>query len=148
MTPSEDDVERIVSAVETMEVSLSVLADNQSVSREEYMADRAVRDIVERRFVKLTEAALDIARTLLAHEREGQPDSNPAVMVALGKVGVLDDTTTEKLTQAARFRNVLAHTYGDAVDNDDVYDALQNLDRYRDFLLAVREYLSDTGVLE
>jgi uncharacterized protein YutE (UPF0331/DUF86 family) len=148
MSLSDDEVERIVSAVETMEVSLSVLADNQSLSRDEYMADRAVRDIVERRFVKLTEAALDIAGTLVGHERGSQPESNPAVMVALGEVGVLDDATTEKMTQAARFRNVLAHTYGDAVDNDDVYDALQDLDRYRDFLLDVREHLSATGVFE
>jgi uncharacterized protein YutE (UPF0331/DUF86 family) len=148
MTPSEDDIERIVSAVETMEESLAVLADEQSLSREEYMTDRAARDIVERRFVKLTEAALDIARTLVHDERGTQPDSNPAVMVALGDVGVLDDATREKLTQAARFRNVLAHTYGDAIDDADVYDALQDLERYRDFLLAVRDYLDDSGVLE
>ncbi|WP_197538036.1 type VII toxin-antitoxin system HepT family RNase toxin [Natronomonas moolapensis] len=112
------------------------------------MTDRAARDIVERRFVKLTEAALDIARTLVGHERGVQPDSNPAVMVALGRVDVLDDATTERMTQVARFRNVLAHTYGNAIKDDDVYDALQDLDRYRDFLFAVREYLDDTGILE
>jgi uncharacterized protein YutE (UPF0331/DUF86 family) len=147
MTLSREEIERIVSAVETMEASLGVLADMQSLSRDEYMTDRAARDIVERRFVKLTEAALDIARTLARHERGAQPDSNPAVMVALGDVGVLDDATTKKMTQAARFRNVLAHTYGDAITDDDVYDALQDLDRYRDFLFAVREYLDDSGVL-
>ncbi len=59
MTLSGEEVERIVSAVETMEASLGVLADKQSLSRDEYMTDRAARDIVERRFVKLTEAALD-----------------------------------------------------------------------------------------
>jgi uncharacterized protein YutE (UPF0331/DUF86 family) len=148
MTLSDDDIERIVGAVETMEASLAVLADKQSLSREEYVTDRAVRDIVERRFVKLTEAALDVARTLVGHERETQPDSNPAVMVALGDVGVLDDATTEQMTQTARFRNVLAHTYGDAINNDDVYDALQDLDRYQDFLIAVREYLDDIDSLE
>jgi hypothetical protein len=55
MTLSDDDIERIVSAVETMESSLEVLAEKQS-SREEYMTDRAARDIVERRFVKLTDS--------------------------------------------------------------------------------------------
>jgi uncharacterized protein YutE (UPF0331/DUF86 family) len=148
MTLSDDDIERIVSAVETMEASLAVLAGKQSLSRKEFTTDRAARDIVERRFVKLTEAALDIARTLVDHERGVHPDSNPGVMVALGDVNVLDDATTEKMTQAARFRNVLAHTYGNAIKHDDVYDALQELDRYRDFLFAVREYLDDSGVLE
>ena len=56
-------------------------------------------------------------------------------------------TAVETMTQAPRFRNVLAHTYGDAIDNDDVYDVLQDFDRYRDFLVAVREYLDDSGVL-
>jgi uncharacterized protein YutE (UPF0331/DUF86 family) len=94
------------------------------------------------------EAALDITRTLVGHEQGTIPDSNPAVMVKLGAVSVLDDETTEKMTQAARFRNVLAHTYGDSINDDDVYDALQNLDRYRDFLVAVREYLDDSGRLK
>jgi len=26
------------------------------------------------------------------------------------------------MVQAARFRNILAHIYGDAIDHDDVYD--------------------------
>jgi hypothetical protein len=56
MTLSEDDIERIVSAVETMEASLEVLAEKRSLSREEYTTDRAARDIVERRFVKLTDS--------------------------------------------------------------------------------------------
>ena len=48
----------------------------------------------------------------------------------------------------ARFRNVLAHTYGDAIDDNVVYDALDNLERYRSFLVAVRQYLDSIGALE
>jgi uncharacterized protein YutE (UPF0331/DUF86 family) len=147
MTVSDDDLERIVSGAETIEESLSVLAAKQSVSREAYRADREARDVVERRFVKLTEATLDIARTLVAHERGSPPESNPATMIALAEAGVLDRATTAELVQAARFRNVLAHTYGDAIDHDDVYAALQDLERYRDFLHDVRAYLDDTGAL-
>jgi len=148
MTLSEDDIERIVSAVETIEASLAVLSDKQSLSREAYRSDRETRDVVERRFVKLTEATLDIAETLVVHERGEHPESNPAAMVAQGEVGVLADATTRRMAEAARFRNVLAHTYGNAVDHDDVYDALQNLDRYRDFLLEVRDHLDAIGALD
>lgn len=48
----------------------------------------------------------------------------------------------------ARFRNVLTHTYGDAIDHDDVYDALQDLNRYRDFLIDIRTYLREQDVLD
>lgn len=146
MTLPEEDVERILSAVETIEESLSVLAAKQSVSREEYRADRESRDVVERRFVKLTEATLDIAKTIVTHERGTPPVSNPDAMIELDETGVLDRVATAEMVQAARFRNVLAHTYGDAIDHDAVYDALQDLDRYRDFLHDVRAYLEAIGV--
>jgi hypothetical protein len=48
MTLSEDDLERIVSAVETIEESLSVLVAKQSLSRETYRSDREQRDVGQR----------------------------------------------------------------------------------------------------
>jgi len=147
MTLAADDVERILDAVETIEVSLSVLAEKQSMPRETYRTDRESRDVVERRFVKLTEATLDIAETVVAHEQGVPPESNPAAMVALDEVDVFARTSRVEMVQAARFRNVLAHTYGDTIDHDDVYTALQDLERYRDFLYDVRRYLDEVGAL-
>jgi len=147
MTLSEDNVERIVRAVETIEASLAVLSKKQSLSRSAYLTDRESRDVVERRFVKLTEATLDIAKTIIIHEQGTPPESNPASMVEMDAEGLFDETTLAEMVQAARFRNVLAHTYGDAIDQDDVYDALQDLNRYRDFLIDVRTYLREQGVL-
>lgn len=147
MTLTADDIERILDAVETIEASLSVLAEKQSLSRETYRNDRECRGVVERRFVKLTEATLDIAETLVAHERGTPPESNPGAMVALDDAGVFTRASTEEMVQAARFRNVLAHTYGNAIEHDDVYAALQDLERYRDFLHDVRRYLKANDVL-
>ena len=56
----DDQLERIVTAVETIESSLQVLARKQTMTREAYKRDQETRDVVERRFVKLTEAAIDI----------------------------------------------------------------------------------------
>lgn len=147
MTLPADDLERIMDAVETIEESLSVLAEKQSVSRETYRTDRETRDVVERRFVKLTEATLDIAKTIVAHEQGTPPESNPAAMVALDDAGIFVRTSRAEVVQAARFRNVLAHTYGNTIDHDDVYTALQDLERYRDFLRDVRAYLQAIGSL-
>jgi len=147
MTLDESAVERIVTAAETVEESLGVLAEKASLSRVEYVEDRESRDVVERRFVKATEATLDIAETIVVHERGNCPESNPATMRALAEVGVLDETTAESMAQAARFRNVLAHIYGDVIDHDVVYNALGDLERYREFLVAVRAYLDETGAL-
>jgi uncharacterized protein YutE (UPF0331/DUF86 family) len=81
-----DRLNRILTAVETIEQSLGVLARKQRVSRTEYKADSDTRDIVERRFVKMTEAAIDIASALVKHEREEPPESNPIGLSAVAFV--------------------------------------------------------------
>lgn len=143
-----DRIERILSAVETIETCLGVLARKQAVSRSAYRSDSDTRDVVERRFVKLTEASIDIAEELVKQERDQPPSSNPAAMSTLEELGILEPTLAEEMAQAARFRNVLAHTYGDVIDHDVVYNALQDLERYRSFVAAVRDYLESRGALD
>lgn len=144
----DDRLERILTAVETIEESLGVLARKQRVSRDDYENDSDTRDVVERRFVKMTEASIDIAEEIVKYERGDPPSSNPASMRALGELGTLSSTLAEEMAQGARFRNVLSHTYGNILDHDVVYNALQDLDRYRLFVESVRDYLDDTGVLD
>ena len=143
-----DRLNRLLTAVETIEESLGVLARKQRVSREDYKSDSDTRDIVERRFVKMTEAAIDIAEELVKHERGQPPASNPESMRTLGEISVLSGPLAEEMAQGARFRNVLSHTYGNIIDHDVVYNALQDLDRYRTFVQAVRDYLDSIGALD
>ncbi|WP_408960785.1 type VII toxin-antitoxin system HepT family RNase toxin [Natrinema sp. 74] len=143
-----DRLNRLLTAVETIEESLGVLARKQCVSREDYKADSDTRDIVERRFVKMTEAAIDIAEELVKHERGQPPASNPESMRTLGEMDVLSGPLAEEMAQGARFRNVLSHTYGNIINHDVVYNALQDLDRYRAFVQAVRDHLESIGVLD
>ena len=69
-------------------------------------------------------------------------------MRTLGEMDVLSGSLAEEMAQGARFRNVLSHTYGNIIDHDVVYNALQDLERYRAFVRAVREYLDSTGALD
>jgi len=68
-------------------------------------------------------------------------------MEKLGEHGILTESTATDMAEAALFRNVLAHEYGDVLDHDSVYDGLQDLRRYRDFLVEVRAYLDDVGAV-
>lgn len=143
---SDDRLDRILVAVETIEKRLDVLvAKRESTDRAGYRADSDVRDVVERRFVKMTEAAIDIGTTLVIQHEGEPPPSNPATMRRLGTLGIVPHDVAEEMAVAARFRNVLAHTYGDAIDHDVVFDALGDLDRYRAFLVAVRDHLESSG---
>lgn len=96
----------------------------------------------------MTEVALDIGTALVTFERDHLPESNPATMRILADIGALSTETAEQMAQAARFRNVLSHTYGDVIDHDVVYDALQDLDRYRRFVREIRDHLDSIGALD
>ena len=96
----------------------------------------------------MTEAAIDIAEELVKYERGNPPYSNPSSMRELGELGVLSESVAEEMAQGARFRNVLSHTYGDIIQHDIVYNALQDLERYRQFVQGIREYLDDIGALD
>ncbi len=89
----------------------------------------------------MTEAAIDIGEELVKHERGSPPASNPESMRALETLGILSASTAEEMAQTAQFRNILAHTYGSIIEHDIVDNALQDLERYRQFLLEVRAYL-------
>lgn len=141
-------IERVLLAVSTMEKSLEILAEKRVIDREAYKRERETRDVVERRFVKMTEAAIDIGEELLKAERGRPAESNPATMLALVDVGVFSEAAGQEMAEAARFRNVLAHTYGVDIDDDLVYDALGDLERYRRFVHAVRGHLESVGALE
>jgi uncharacterized protein YutE (UPF0331/DUF86 family) len=144
----EQQLERILDAVETIEDCLGRLVEvRKNVDRESYRNDADTQDIVERRFVTMTEATLDVGEVIVIHERDAPAASNPATMRALGELDVLPNELASKMEDAARFRNVLAHTYGDAIDHDVVFDALHDLERYRAFVVAVRDYLDEIDAL-
>lgn len=140
-------VETIVEKAEFVEECLGVLASKQSVTREHYRENLETRDIVERRFEKVTQACIDVARMILKDIDGQAPTSNAAAMERLGERDVLSATTAESMARAASFRNVIAHEYGNILDHDVIYDALQDLRRYRDFLYDVRVYLAEIGAL-
>jgi uncharacterized protein YutE (UPF0331/DUF86 family) len=91
----------------------------------------------------MTEATLDIGSVLVRHREGKPPSSNPGTMRRLDDCGIVSPDVASKMIDAARFRNVLAHTYGDAIDDDVVYDALESLGRYRAFVVEIREYLDE-----
>jgi hypothetical protein len=62
----EDEVRRILDAVDTIEDCLGRLVEARGgLDRAEYRSEPDTRDIVERRFVRMTEATLDIGEVIV-----------------------------------------------------------------------------------
>jgi uncharacterized protein YutE (UPF0331/DUF86 family) len=96
--------------------------------------------VVEREFETAIEACIVIGELLLA--ADDVPETNADVFRALGEHGIIDDDLADRMTRAAGFRNVLSHQYGNRIDDEDVYNFLQNeLPLFQAYLEAVREVL-------
>lgn len=143
----EETAERVVEKAEYVRDCLEVLAEKRSLDRDVYFADRDAQDVVERRFETAIQACIDIAGLLLKAEGETVPEVYADRMVALVDIGVLSASLGDRMASATGFRNVLAHRYGPDVDDELVYESLQDLDRFHRYLTAVRDHLSACDAL-
>jgi uncharacterized protein YutE (UPF0331/DUF86 family) len=134
---------RILEKAESVGDAVTLLAEKRdSLSFEEYTERREARDVVEREFQTAIEACLDIGRMVLESRDCEIPGTNAAVFRTLGDVEVLTDDVATRMAQAAGFRNVLTHQYGNGIDVRDVYNVLQHdLPIFREFLVQIRDTL-------
>jgi len=100
---------------------------------------------VERTFVNLIQACIDLAAHVRSTELESTAETAKAEIDALETAEIITPETADRLTEAVGVRNVLAHRYGD-VNHDVVYDALHNdLRWFEQFQTEVVQWLqSDT----
>jgi len=135
--------ERIVERTKYIRESLIILADiRDEASFATYRTDRRTRDIVEREFQTTIEACLDIGTMILRAKDQSVPETNAAVFRQLAAAGVVDDELGRRMSEAAGFRNILAHQYGSEIDDRDVYNVLQHdLDVFSTYLQQIRAAL-------
>lgn len=97
----------------------------RGLSVEQYRSDVMVQRAVERTFVNLIQACINLAQHVRSTEGLSPGGTAKEEIEALGSAGVLSSETQERLEEAVGFRNVLAHQYA-SIDHEAVYEALQN----------------------
>lgn len=147
MAVSPEKAAIIVEKAEFVDRCIQILVERQSVELEEYGERIEIKDVVERRLEMMTQACIDIARILLNELDVPVPKANADAMRELAAQGVITASLGEAMAQACGLRNVLAHEYGDVIENVTVYRALQDLSRYRTFLVEVREFLAERNAI-
>ncbi|SNZ11683.1 Uncharacterized conserved protein YutE, UPF0331/DUF86 family [Natronoarchaeum philippinense] len=111
---------RILQKAQYVRDAVEVLAEKRdSLTLAAYRSSRSNRTIVEREFETAIQACIDIAKMVLRTDGADVPPTNAAAFRLLGDRAILDDDTATGMAQAAGFRNVLAHQYGDEIDDED-----------------------------
>lgn len=121
------------------------LQDMREVSKAQYVEDVVLQRAVERTFMNLIQACIDLAQHVRAAENLTPSGTGKNEIQALNDAGIITTETAEKLEEAVGFRNVLAHRYGD-INHDVVYEVLQtDLLWFERFQRDVARWLRDDG---
>ncbi|HVX32481.1 MAG TPA: DUF86 domain-containing protein [Solirubrobacterales bacterium] len=106
-----------------------------------YEADLEVRLATEHALQTAVQICIDVGAHLIAEQGLSTPADYRAVFRILGSVG-LDAELAERLGNAAGMRNVIVHEYL-SVDDDFVWEALENLDDLREFAAFTQQHLAE-----
>jgi uncharacterized protein YutE (UPF0331/DUF86 family) len=137
--------QRILEKAQYVRGAVTVLAEKRdTLTFDAYQANREERDVVEREFETTIEACIDIGRMVLKANGDELPSTNAGIFRELGTRGILDSDTAPRMAQAAGFRNILSHQYGNEINDEDVYNFLQQeLPLFHTYLSQIREYLNE-----
>lgn len=117
------------------------LKQMRGLSKAEYLDDMVLQRAVERTFMNLIQACIDLAAHVRSTKLESAADTAAAEIHALEIGEIITPETADRLAEATGFRNVLAHRYGD-VNHDVVYETLHNdLRWFEQFQTEVAQWL-------
>lgn len=136
--------DRVATKLGKLEIYLRGLGEKRGISREEYLKNPDLRDIVERRFEKAVQACLDIASHMVAAEGFREPENYGDLFRVLEEEGVLSPETSGYMVEMAGFRNVLAHEYS-SINDEIVYSHLHDLDGFRRFAEEIQGFVEETA---
>jgi uncharacterized protein YutE (UPF0331/DUF86 family) len=97
----------------------------QGLSKREYGDDMVTRRAVERTFVNLIQACIDLAKHIRSTEGLSPSGTSKREIEALESAEIISSETREHIEEAVGFRNLLTHRYGE-IDHEVVYEILQN----------------------
>jgi len=110
---SEVDKARILKTLDFLSTEVQDFEKFQSLTWLEYQDDRPKRREVERWIENIVNATLDIAKIILASEKKDIPETYQETLRVLGTTSFFEPSFSERISQWAKLRNILAHQYLD-----------------------------------
>jgi len=127
-----------------LEEYLTQIREYQKITVEKYSRDWKIQRIVERTLQMMIETCVDVASHIISDRGYRAPKSYSDTFKVLNEAGVLDREHFEKMSNMAKFRNIVVHHY-DKVNSEIVVGILKrNLNDFSDFKDTIINELKST----
>lgn len=93
------------------------------VTKEEFLLNDDLQDIVDRNLQTAIEAIIDISNHLISERGYRKPESSVDIFRILAEQKIIEVDFSKTLEDWVRFRNILIHDYAD-IDYEKVYSIL------------------------
>jgi len=110
---SATDKERLIRIVDFLETELGDVAEFRNLSYQMYTGDSAQRRNTERWIENLVNASIDVAKVIIASEKQPIPQTYRESLKRLETIEVFSAAMLECVAGNTRLRNILAHEYID-----------------------------------
>lgn len=115
---------RIKDKIEEIEKYLDELAEIKPDNLENYLKDFKTKAACERYAERIIEAIVDLAFLSIKEKMLPPPETDLEAFDILSEKKIISPELAERLKDAKRMRNILAHKYGE-VDDEIIFHAIQ-----------------------
>ena len=137
----ETEFSGIEQRLERLKKCLIKLEPFKEKSKEEFLRDEYLQDIVERNLEVAIQSCIDIANRIISLDELEKPKDYYGSIIRLGEESILPYDFAQKFAPITGFRNILIHEYLD-IDWDEVYKNLKKIDQFYKFMNYIKKWLS------
>ena len=137
----ETEFSGIEQRLEKLKKCLIKLEPFKEKSKEEFLRDEYLQDIVERNLEVAIQSCIDIANRIISLDELEKPKDYYGSITRLGEESILPYDFAQKFAPITGFRNILIHEYLD-IDWDEVYKNLQKIDQFYKFMDYIKKWLA------
>jgi uncharacterized protein YutE (UPF0331/DUF86 family) len=134
-------IDRVISKIEKVRQSISLIRSNTPSSFDDFMKLGLIKDGIHKRLEYSVELFLDIVNIINSELKLGIPNGTQDVIQRLVKNNIINNDIAELLKEMKSFRNILVHNYGD-IDDRIVYQIItERLDDFEKISQAFMDFL-------
>lgn len=134
------DPDRAAVRLKRLRDAIELLEEVRERGLDAYLADPSLRAATERWLELAVQICVDLGTQTALEQRGAAPSNYAEVFTTLGRAELIEMDLAERLAEAAKQRNLLAHLYLD-IDDKKVFESLSHLDDLRQFAAFVEEQL-------